>query len=317
MGGGNIDDIVTVREILLPQVSRPIQFPEPSLKLNLESRSDSQKKMFKHIHQSCVLHRENFCAGSQIKLVYLLDGYIEMAHVANPPGIYMAARSMLEFNAFLHEVYLHLRDAAAGAGEKWLDGGRSFFATIVRARFATSRNEFKSLLETQGLPNILSKPWRAGACVKGLEREADFADVQSRYEILCDYVHHNLSSSTTANAGSAVAGAALSEGGGMLIMPKPGLITQYQYPVPTKAILALEHTAPGFLQDAKGCLRWINEMPASPFSPDIVQSFTGTMLGAEVVRVEKRPVRPTADKISRNDLCPCGSGKKYKNCCLQ
>ena len=22
-------------------------------------------------------------------------------------------------------------------------------------------------------------------------------------------------------------------------------------------------------------------------------------------------------KISRNQLCPCGSGKKYKNCCLQ
>ena len=22
-------------------------------------------------------------------------------------------------------------------------------------------------------------------------------------------------------------------------------------------------------------------------------------------------------KIGRNDLCPCGSGKKYKNCCLE
>ena len=22
-------------------------------------------------------------------------------------------------------------------------------------------------------------------------------------------------------------------------------------------------------------------------------------------------------KVSRNDPCPCGSGKKYKNCCLQ
>lgn len=22
-------------------------------------------------------------------------------------------------------------------------------------------------------------------------------------------------------------------------------------------------------------------------------------------------------KINRNDLCPCGSGKKYKNCCLE
>ena len=23
----------------------------------------------------------------------------------------------------------------------------------------------------------------------------------------------------------------------------------------------------------------------------------------------------TSDKIGRNDPCPCGSGKKYKNCC--
>jgi SWIM/SEC-C metal-binding protein len=28
------------------------------------------------------------------------------------------------------------------------------------------------------------------------------------------------------------------------------------------------------------------------------------------------PPRPvTSDKISRNDPCPCGSGKKYKKCC--
>ena len=31
---------------------------------------------------------------------------------------------------------------------------------------------------------------------------------------------------------------------------------------------------------------------------------------------EKRPVRKTAaDKVGRNDPCPCGSGKKYKKCC--
>lgn len=28
----------------------------------------------------------------------------------------------------------------------------------------------------------------------------------------------------------------------------------------------------------------------------------------------KRPVRRDADKVGRNDPCPCGSGKKYKNC---
>ena len=26
---------------------------------------------------------------------------------------------------------------------------------------------------------------------------------------------------------------------------------------------------------------------------------------------------PVGEKIGRNDPCPCGSGKKYKNCCLK
>jgi len=27
------------------------------------------------------------------------------------------------------------------------------------------------------------------------------------------------------------------------------------------------------------------------------------------------PVRRSVPKVGRNELCPCGSGKKYKNCC--
>ena len=27
------------------------------------------------------------------------------------------------------------------------------------------------------------------------------------------------------------------------------------------------------------------------------------------------PIKRKEEKIGRNDLCPCGSGKKYKNCC--
>lgn len=30
----------------------------------------------------------------------------------------------------------------------------------------------------------------------------------------------------------------------------------------------------------------------------------------------QRTVVREYQKIGRNDLCPCGSGKKYKNCCL-
>ena len=30
---------------------------------------------------------------------------------------------------------------------------------------------------------------------------------------------------------------------------------------------------------------------------------------------QKKPATREDDKVGRNDLCPCGSGKKYKKCC--
>ena len=29
------------------------------------------------------------------------------------------------------------------------------------------------------------------------------------------------------------------------------------------------------------------------------------------------PIRNRGEKVGRNDPCPCGSGKKYKNCCMR
>ena len=38
---------------------------------------------------------------------------------------------------------------------------------------------------------------------------------------------------------------------------------------------------------------------------------------AENIAAEKRrpKVKTAAEKVGRNDPCPCGSGKKYKKCC--
>ena len=33
--------------------------------------------------------------------------------------------------------------------------------------------------------------------------------------------------------------------------------------------------------------------------------------------LQSAPIRRSSPKVGRNDLCPCGSGKKYKHCCLQ
>jgi preprotein translocase subunit SecA len=29
------------------------------------------------------------------------------------------------------------------------------------------------------------------------------------------------------------------------------------------------------------------------------------------------PIRNRTQRVGRNDPCPCGSGKKYKNCCMR
>jgi len=43
----------------------------------------------------------------------------------------------------------------------------------------------------------------------------------------------------------------------------------------------------------------------------------GTWFFNRPVRSGPAPLKSTAPKVGRNDPCPCGSGKKYKHCCLQ
>jgi preprotein translocase subunit SecA len=33
--------------------------------------------------------------------------------------------------------------------------------------------------------------------------------------------------------------------------------------------------------------------------------------------IKIEPIRNRGQHVGRNDPCPCGSGKKYKNCCLR
>ena len=43
-------------------------------------------------------------------------------------------------------------------------------------------------------------------------------------------------------------------------------------------------------------------------------SFEEETAGGNVAQSERKPFARTHDKVRRNDLCPCGSGKKYKHC---
>ncbi len=56
--------------------------------------------------------------------------------------------------------------------------------------------------------------------------------------------------------------------------------------------------------------------PTQEVKREKVAKETGTATATKTV-VKKQPVRNAAKKVGPNDPCPCGSGRKYKKCCMQ
>ena len=56
--------------------------------------------------------------------------------------------------------------------------------------------------------------------------------------------------------------------------------------------------------------------PRQEVKRERVAKETGTAAATQS-QVKKQPVRNAAAKVGPNDPCPCGSGKKYKKCCMQ
>ncbi len=305
---------------LRTKVEQPIQFPEPSFRLDVASRASDLTRMFKHIHQSCLLHVCNFLVGNEVKLTYLIAGYTTMVEAENPFGVYSSARNLLELNAVLYEVSRRLIECKEGNESDWRSRGEKFFGLIMRARFATSDPEKAELLLNERVSKKHLKPFNIMNCIKNLAAEADFTDVWGQYASLCDFVHHNLSSQTTSNVGSVTSDVARSSGGGAIFMPTAGPVTQYQYPVQKKAGMAIDETAVCALRNTQGVIRRLNRLPRTPYSVSEIQDMTGTPLGVtyhgQISQAGLvQPSSSTTKRIGRNDPCPCGSGKKYKRCC--
>lgn len=53
--------------------------------------------------------------------------------------------------------------------------------------------------------------------------------------------------------------------------------------------------------------------PSSGITAEQQQAITNSGQGA----IKKEPIRHRGTRVGRNDPCPCGSGKKYKNCCMR
>jgi hypothetical protein len=290
--------------------ARPVEFPEPDTKLDLDSRQGDEARIFKHIHQTCVLHVFNFLAGARVKVPYLSKFYLDAVRSENPLAVYAAARSILEFAGFINQTAKDLRALGPESAKTPMERGTAFFRRIVNARYATSEPTRKDVLVEAGfaktdlkLPNITDS-------MNSLAELPGCEDARNEYRRLCDFTHHSLSSQRAVARGfdAPVARA----GHGMtIVMPKLGPVTRYQFPLPDNR--AVEQTAGQSSRYLRAAIDAVNHTPESPFTKKEVLRVTGNKHG---VRVVPQLAKHQLTRVGRNDECPCGSGKKFKKCCL-
>ena len=61
-----------------------------------------------------------------------------------------------------------------------------------------------------------------------------------------------------------------------------------------------------------------SQLTAAPASGGVREQQEAAIAGSQQSTEKKRePVRNLGKKVGRNDLCPCGSGKKFKACCMR
>ena len=86
----------------------------------------------------------------------------------------------------------------------------------------------------------------------------------------------------------------------------------------TDLIFRMEQIDPGFVSSTWNESEAVHEEVAANSSiSDISQQQEAAIEGSQHGDRKPEPIRNLAPKVGRNDPCPCGSGKKYKNCHLK
>lgn len=318
--GSVLESLAELGEPLRRRLSKPVQWPEADVKLDIESRRPDRSRMVKHVHQSCAMHTGSYKFGTEMKVVHLIDAFEQLAQAGNGLGLYPVARSALELYAQVLELASTLNDCRQKVTiESWVPPGEEFFKAIVRARFATSNRTHAEALRGQGASSKVLKPMNVMESIRHLEGDSAAREAGERYAQLCDAVHHNLSSTAAVTAGSGVSDAARHHSGGMIFGRGEVTVTEYQYPVVWKADIALAAIGADFVEDVRQTLDALAALPQSPFGPEFLAETTGSPLGVVPLarRPDGSPILPPArsTKQGRNDPCACGSGKKVKHCC--
>ena len=306
----------------------PLKFDAPAAQpvLRLSERGGNRVREFRHILQMGTMQVIVLKRVSAMKLVYLLDSYVGAADRRNPLGIYMAARAVLEFHAFVNRLAERLAEVRAGDEAEWRARGQAFYDHLIRARFGTSRKELVAIMQQQGRAAADVSPEGARSMIRDLSKRPAFSEFVAYYDVLCDFVHPNASSQNimvneirTSNfSGFADF---------VIATANPEPVQSFEFPAEHAYRHAFDFTSEKTLASSRDTAALIASWPEFCFREDECVRMTGspiglpqsdaersllaTKIGQEEQRIER------ARSVGRNDPCPCGSGLKAKKCCAR
>jgi hypothetical protein len=145
-----------------------------------------------------------------------------------------------------------------------------------------------------------------------------FKSAISIYDTLSNICHHNGLGHKFLAEGMRETKSVVTPGGRRIVFKEKTAAMTMGYPASKFLSWSLFLTARVAWWSAYSANEMIDQMRETPFSDDELRTLTnGRLTNDQTAYPVMRPPRAIkVQKVGRNDPCPCGSGKKYKACCL-
>jgi hypothetical protein len=271
--------------------------------------------------RGCIWHAIALRAEFKLKLLHTVDGYLSAIDAKNPISTFLLARFMLELVATVSSIDFALEESIKIGLPQWKQRAIIFLVTLFRARYSSSDVKFKSAFADAGIPAELLQPIRIGKAIKELSSRHGFGSAVGLYGTFSNICHHNGSGHKMLSEGVRETNNIVTPRGKQLFIDRKQRAVTMGYPASDFTSHALAMTARPAWWSALSANKLLKELRASPFSDRELRTLTdGRITGVDAVYVETeilpgRSARRNGAKVGRNDVCPCGSGKKYKSCC--
>jgi hypothetical protein len=300
----SVDKIKILRSRLYKKYAGPAEFMEPSLAI--ETRPTVLRQV-KYLNQTafmqCLILKHEY----GLKLLLAVDGYLLVVASENSSLTYLSARHIFELQATLHYIGSELDKARSLPIRDWRARAQSFLSVLWRSRYAASDPRIAKLYKDAGASTSAMKPFNITEAIKGLTSVSEFKNASCDYDFLSNMCHHNGSGHRLFVHSQRNTDRVVLQTGEIVVSPDSGSAVTLVYPPVTGSREAIIMTATHVHSCMSWSSKWIEDLPMLPLDDQ------------EVAEITKGECQSSLNRrvVGRNDLCVCGSGKKFKRCCIE